>query len=402
LSPDLVNGKKTPTWDDLNYLQLLIQDLYTAKLTLNTTEQMAEFNDVVMQIARARNDDPKLKDLANAHRWYQPSKRYKPTEYKLKLEYQRLLGKLNHELPRGARISIQRLPVDLRRGRINQEAREFMREFEKSFEQRFSTTGYKTYEEYEAYLRNSDNPEIKKALEMIDKGQIEVVIRRPESGRFWVPKVGIQNQYVTGSSRGTFSPDGRQMGEKRLYDIMDEEAYNYQDPEFMPKYGTLRPAPESGVTYSAGTSSQYGPDFYVLRLSDIQDRLSFTPNDSLHVGWLSEPVTHWSHTFIPWKYRYMMVKFMIEGLASNSMDNPGQTDWSDLPYRDYRYWETQILGTIDLSNVVSFQFANNPPTGAFLADLLKRAIPIYDARVWPPVEWHPSESDIEAANASGR
>jgi hypothetical protein len=402
LSPDLVNGRQTPTWQDLNNLELLTKAIRSAKATLQSPEEMAEFTEVVLQFARELDQEPEFKNLATAHRWHQPTNRYKPTEYKLKLEYQKLLGKLNHELPRGARIPIQRLPVDLRRARINQDAREFMAEFEKAFERRFPTTGYKTYAEYEAYLRSSDDPQIKKAIEMLDKGQIEVVIRRPESGRFWIPKVGFQNQFVTGSSKGAYSPEGRLRAEQRLYDIEGVEAYPSQDYELLPKYGTLRPAPESGLFFHGRDSEHYGADFYVLRLADINDRLSFMPNDSLHVGLKEGPVTHWSATFIPWKYRLMMVEFMRESLEkSGAMTPPVPGRWQDLIPYNFRYWETQILGALDLSNVESFQFTSeNPPSGAFLLDLLKRNIPIYDARNWPPVKWTPSPEALDEAKAA--
>jgi hypothetical protein len=397
LPTDLINGERTPTWQDLTGLDSIIQRLRKSKERLTTPEQKQEFDAVAIAIAQTWNEDPKIKGLATAHRWYQPTNRYKPTEYKLKLEYQKLLGKLNHELPRGARIPIQRLPVDLRRTRLNQDAREFMAEFEQAFERRFPTTGYKTYEEYEAYLRSSDDPHIKKAIEMIDKNQIEVVIRRPESGRFWVPKVGFQNQYVTGTSKGWFGPHHRKSAEQRLYDLVDETAYLDQDPEFMPKYGTFRPAPDSGVLYSGTGSSQYGSDFYVIRLSDIQDRLSFTPNDSLQVGGDQGPLTHWSGSFIPWKYRFLMVEFMRSDLEINSFSEPSPGRWRDLLSRYHSYWETQILGAVDLSNVESFQFTQNPPSGAFLRELMKRNIPIYDAQNWPPVKWTPPESEIRQA-----
>jgi hypothetical protein len=402
LSPDLVNGRQTPTWQDLNNLELLTKAIRSAKATLQSPEEMAEFTEVVLQFARELDQEPEFKNLATAHRWHQPTNRYKPTEYKLKLEYQKLLGKLNHELPRGARIPIQRLPVDLRRARINQDAREFMAEFEKSFERRFPTTGYKTYAEYEAYLRSSDDPQIKKALEMIDKDQIEVMIRRPESGRFWIPKVGFQNQYVTGSSKGFYQPYERQTAEMRLYDIVGKEAYRDHDAEFMPKYGTFRPAPESGVSFDSMVAGSYGPDLWVLRLSDIQDRLTFTPFDSLDVGEMRGPVEHWSATFIPWKYRLLMVELMKRELAKNSMSRPDGNLLPGLVKYRFSYWETQVLGAVDISNVASFQFTKNPPTGPFLLDLLKHKIPIYDARNWPPVEWQPTESQMKAAKESVR
>jgi hypothetical protein len=398
---DLISGERTPRWADFNQLNIVIQNLRIAKARLTSPEEQAEFTAIALEIARDLERDPALKDIANAHRSYQQGNQYKPTEYRLKLEYQQLLGKLNHELPRGARIPIQRLPVDLRRARLNQDARELMAHLEESFKARFPTTGFKTYAEYEAHLRSSKDPLIKKAIEMIDKNQIEVVIRRPESGRFWIPKVGLQNQYVTGSSKGAYSPNERRRVEQRLYDLGDEAGYGDRDPEFMPKYGTFRPAPKSGITYDSWSSWQYGEDFYVLRLADIQDRLSFTPDDSLHLGWEEGPLTHWSGSFIPWKYRLMMVELMLEGLSSNTMVKPSKGNWPEFLPKYQAYWETQILGALDLSNVESFQFVENPPSGAFLLDLLKRAIPIYDARQWPPVEWHPPASAIEEAKTGG-
>jgi hypothetical protein len=391
LNPNLISGKITPKWQDFSELEDLLNSVRMAKHSLFTPEAKAEFESVVSEIVRHLDADAALKDLANAHRTYQPTGKYAPTEYRLKLEYQRLLGKLNHEFPRGARIPIQRLPLDLRRERLTQEAREAMAEFEKSFAERFPSTGYKTYEEYEAAIRNSTDPRVHMAISMIEKGQIQVAIRRPESGRFWVPKVGFQNQYVTGSSKGFLGHEKRQQAEDRLLDVGSKNDYAGLDTELMPKYATFRPAPASGVTYSSIGSSQYGPDFYVLRLSDIQDRLSWTPGDSLNVGWVTSPITEWKQTFIPWRYRLLMVEFMKEGLAKNAMYNPSQGEKEFRHSLYNQYWETQILGPIDLKNVESFHFTRTPPSGKFLEDLQKATIPIYDARVWPPVEWKPEK-----------
>lgn len=406
LRPDLVNGKQMPKWQDFNQLETLIKSVREAKKSLNTPEAQAELESIASQIVRELGQKPALDALAHAHRTHVPNDRYAPTEYELKLLYQFTLNKLNRELPAGVRIPLQRLPVDLRRPRINREAREFMVEFEKAFESRFPTTGFATFEEYEKAIRGSDDPHIKKAVEMIDKGQIEVVIRRPESARFWVPKVGFHNQYVTGSSNGSFLPSQRQRAEARLYDLFDSDsnpdqlglsAYRSQDVEFMPKYATLRPSRDSGVTYAHNASYQYGSDFYVVNLAEVQDRLSWSHGDSLGVGWGDGKIEFWDASFVPWKYRLLMVDFLAGSLARNELGVPERGSLLKVSWAPSRYWETQILGALELKNISSFEFSQNPPSGRFLLDLIERGIPIYDCRTWPSVEWKPTEEDIRKA-----
>lgn len=280
LDPSLISGERTPTWRNLDQLQQMIKALRLIKGAARSPEATAELNEIIAQLTRGAAQDPALSSIANARRTHYPSKTYRPTEYELKLDYQFLIGKLNRELPRDLRIPLQRLPVDLRRSRINRDAREFMTEFLKDFDARFANSEFKSYEAYEKAIRSNPDPAVQKAIELIDKGQIEVVIRRPLGARFWVPKVGFQNQYITNSSRGSLDRDGRQRAEARLYGLertVGESAvatYKQQDAEFMPKYATLRPSPDSGIQYDARGSGQYGPDFYVIRLSDVQDRLT--------------------------------------------------------------------------------------------------------------------------------
>src|SRR6185312_9720728 len=97
-----------------------------------------------------------------------------------------------------------------------------------------------------------------------------------------VSKVGIQNQHVTGQSRGAYNPEFRNKLEARM---LGQEVVHYErlDPEVKPKYGQLRPSRSSGLStkelperfpeerfpeeiYGPMT---YGDDIYVLEIDHI-------------------------------------------------------------------------------------------------------------------------------------
>lgn len=407
LPVDLLSGAQTPRWSDFKKLEDLIHLIREIKKNSATPEVMAGLESIAAQVLTELGTNTQMSAIANSHLTHTPTATYSPTEYDLKRLYQFMIARLNRELPGRVRLPLQRLPLDTRRPRLNQNARDFIAKFEDFFAVRLHTTGFGTFEAYERFIRDSRDPLVKKAVEMIDKGHIEVVIRRPESARFWVPKVGFQNQYVTGSSQGYFHNTFRQQAEARLYglfaDLLEKtdprglQRYKSEDPEYMPKYATLRPSRESGLLFEHKTSYQYGPDFYVIKLSDIQDRLTWTPGDSLSTGRKQGPIGRWDHTFIPWKYRLLMVDFMLDGLRKGSFGIPMK---GTLPYTEGRigpYWETQILGSLELANISSFEFLGNPPSGPFLLDLVENGITIYDARVSPSVEWKPTEEEIRRA-----
>jgi hypothetical protein len=253
------------------------------------------------------------------------------------------------------------------------------------------------YEDYVNSLRRKRDPFIKQALQMLDQQQVEVVIRRPEQGRFWVPRVGFQNQYITNSSRGSFNHEKRMEAESMLTGTNHDE-YVKLDNELKPKYGTLMARFDSKVKNSLSASSQYGEDFYVADMDKIKDRLTFTFGDSLSYGWYGEN-NKFSGRFIPWKYRYLLTEIIASSLKRAGEFNLTSANFEDLKGLTYinepggpvmlnmRYYETQIYGRFDLDSIREYFFTQNPPDGEFLQELRKRKIKIYDYRTGVPKLW---------------
>lgn len=103
---------------------------------------------------------------------------------------------------------------------------------------------------------------------------------------------------------------------------------------------------------------------------------------------------------MPWERRLLMVGFMLRGLAENSMNGPSQTSLIQSRFYVYDYyWEAQILGSLELKNIRSFEFTEIPPSGSFLLELLKNKVQIFDLRDGGRTEWQPSEEDIRRAKA---
>lgn len=316
---------------------------------------------------------------------------YLPTQYELRVAFIREVIRIVRLLPVEFRPRIARPHFDSRRLRINREAEDFMKEYLVRFDSIFSTTGYENYAAFEQALRSSTDPHIIKALEMIDKNQMEPVIRRPENGRFWIPKVGFQNQFITGSSQGFMGADGRNRAEANLTKT-DLAVYQHLDNELKPKYGTLKSRPESGFASRLNSTDYYGPDIYTLKTDVIQNRLSFFIGDSLNSGWT--PDGKWGRLFSPWARRLLIVPFLAVALKSDIADLMyTQTSVLKTTSGSSSYWEIQIFGQLTLDMVSSFEFRGTPPTGEFLRELQIRNISIYDGRTTPATPWTPPPSE---------
>ncbi len=409
LNPYVLNGQMTPRWEDFNQLKTLLEAVRATKEKASS-ERLDLVSKILEDLPASIKPRTLLGNIASAQKLHTQTNKYEPTEYELKLMYQFMIGQLNRELPSHVRLPIARLPLDPRRKSMTQPVRELMSTMEKTTERLFESTGHKSYEEYEKFIRAHEDPHVRKAVEMIDKNQIEIIIRRPESGRFWIPKVGFQNQYVTGRSRGFFDKDLRQSAEARLVGLMETsehasglKQYRSLDSEVMPKYATLRPSPESGIVYSRTATEQYGADFYVLRLKNIDDRLTWTTGDSLLRGWDKRALQGWGDTFTPWKFRLLMVPFLVQAIAVKTLESARPDQLGTVKYNPshlHPYWETQIFGPLTLKHVEKFEFTSQPPSGAFLRELLDAGIPIRDARQSPPVDWNPTLEDLATARAA--
>lgn len=326
-----------------------------------------------------------------------------PTEYALRVLLTQKIIDTVRPLPPQFRPRIARPRVKKDTQHIDQDAVIFMQDFTARFDQLFNAqSGYTNYAAYEAKLRKIKNIYIQQALDIIDRNQIEIVVRRPERGRFWIPKVGFQNQFVTLNSEGTYDRNSRNQAESNLT-LSPLKIYEDHLAEFKAKYGTMKASKDSGVLSPLTHTNFYGDDIYTFKMDRISDRLSFFMDDSLATG-RSGDQKNWTATFIPWPRRLIMVPFLALALTKNGFDlvtreESVQYQEDLIPKESFsfqddglagrRYWETQIFGQITLDMVSSFEFRNTPPEGEFLAELLKRKITIYDGRSGTPVLWEP-------------
>ena len=392
---------KQMDWSSFQKLEMFGEQVKAFALAL---EQMSpgrrqfEINNLKKAIGEDANAPALLADLSTTL-----SKNYQPSQFELNRSFRYKLHKILKLLPSDLRPAMARVSLDPRRHKLNQQARDFMRGTEKKFDAIFSQTGFESYEKFVEALRKADDPLIKKALEILDNDQIEVVIRRPTNARFWLPKTGFQNQYVTGSSKGYFG-NNRKTAEAILTGRTENEI-EALDSELLPKYGTLAISAESNVKWSGDGTSHYGSDIYVLKKSGLADRLSIFPGDSLNPlasiaisrGWetwrsgVAFPEPLLEAQFIPWSRRLLMVPYMVEQLAQNSFgrpsDQPQGIKMNDRSGYPHTYWESQIFGRLNLDMVEAFQFSDSPPEGEFLGELKKRNIKIIDSRGGKSKPW---------------
>lgn len=394
LGPFVKRDEQRVTWQSFESLKTLkpLFEAYAKEIESMDADRRSEER---RELYRLVSEIP---SLAQFFEWAAnpPRIEYKPAEYDLKLRLYVEMIRMVRILPPDFRPRMKKMAFDQRRLRLDKEAAEFMREQEVRFDKLFSTTGYENYAAYEQALRASEDPYVKKAIELIDQDKIQVVMKRPENGRFWIPKTGFHNQYVSGTSRGYNGKEGRYNAESTMTARTKEEYWPLDD-EVKPKYGTLRVEPDNGVQSSADGAYFYGEDLYVFK-KVFRDRLSVFPGDSLnHLGlnfsaWSSTVGTpsKWDMMLIPWSRRLLLVPFMVQGLRNGTFLAPGQPEGVPLQgWNDYFnfYWESQIFGRVDLDMVESFEFKRTPPSGEFLAELKKRNIKIFDARQNPPKEW---------------
>ncbi|MBS1972543.1 MAG: hypothetical protein JSU04_19710 [Bdellovibrionales bacterium] len=410
IRPEVLSSKEAPQWQDFENIKGLILSLKTLQQELKDKPETAHFLDsIATELKQALAADPAFQNLTALHKEVKENKQttFQPTEREMKRAYQFYVMELNKVLPRELRIPMLHLYSEGRVQSLNKEAVEFMKRLEEKYVDYLKAPEIESYEKFVETLRKSEDPDVKLAIKLIDQNKLQVAMRRPENARFWVPKVGFQNQFITKSSRGSLSPDGRNSAETALYALEDVTAYSARDPEFKPKYGTLSLKPRtSAITPDISSSYQYGPDVYGFKTEAIQDRLTFYPTDSLGPGWSIRPeYKTWDASLIPWKYRMLMVPFMVEALKAKTF-KVGRDVLNLLPRGSVSGWniyfETQILGAVRLQDVETFTFTNpgNPPRGEFLRELIKHGIKIYDgsAGLGPKQlkKWTPSAEDLAA------
>lgn len=404
LSPQLIRGEETPKWQDFEALQKILTSIRRAKTDLATEGRLSDLETQFARISASIRGNPQLLALRNASLGASPAKIYQPTEYELKKQFQSLLYQINKELPEDLRIPGVRIPYDSLRTVLLDQARAMIKRQESEFEALFPSSGFSDIKSFEDAVR-AQGGIVHELFEMIREERIEAVIRSPVAARWWVPRVGLHNQRITGSSQGTLSPEMRDEAEAFL-SFTERKAYSDLDHDLKPKFGYLRPKRGGMLREDAQATSQYGEDFYIMKLDRLRDRLTWTLGDSLgntvFVTNDSKPA-NWTQSFAPWKYRTLMVPyFHIDASIPSKLFKIGIPIFDrDKPLsgfqrhlgKDQRYLELQFWGPVRLDDVETFEFTSSPPEPEFYRELLKRGIKVRDARGSSSVDWAPSASE---------
>jgi hypothetical protein len=430
LDPKLVSMERTPGWQEIEDLKTAIGQLKSAKLDLASQGRLEEAKTWAAQAEASLKSDPKLSAIVTQVRSATLKDDYRPGEHALKRLYVKLLYAFDKELPPNIRIPFRHLPLDTRPPKLLEAARTLVANQEKRLAGSFATSGFSDDAQLRAAI-NSAGGHYKELLDAFDQGKVEFAMNRPEGARWWVPKVGFENQRNTGSSGGTMNPNYRDEVEAKLTGTK-ASLYKTFDNELKPEYGYLRPTPDFGLKQSEA-AAQYGSDIYIFKKDRVRDRLTWTTGDSFGIENLvsneaENPVAKsWQGFFIPWKYRSLLVPeveslvekqnlgFEAGGMSSAlDMSTPTLAGLGRLkamiwpPSRDSippkplepftskgarGYIELQYFGPLGLDDVEIFQFQKTPPSGEFLDELRKRKIKIRDGRQTPAVEWNGEQEE---------
>lgn len=392
----VVKGETVPGWRDFEFVAAIATNLGDIFTSMEAQGRLKEVQTAIGELGAAAQTDPIFQKLTEAPPDVVAGKQYLPTEYDLKRLYQAELATINKLLPPSLQLRYPTLAADRRVPELTAEAEQLIGERQKEkFAELFKKDKGVGPEEFMERLA-AENPQVAEIVEALASDKVEISIRRPESGRWWVPKVGLQNQFVTGSSGGSLAPERRNGCEaSALGHPLD--GYRGKDAELKPKYGSFRPSPESGIR-PTNQDTQYGSDIFILDAEKLKGRVTWTPLDSLRrysyygreLGRESykEPA-NWQQVFIPLEYKALMAPYLLQKWASKQLgtgDTPPDA-MLDKAYANGDYLETQIFGPLNLDHVKAFEFTNKPPSGPFLAELKRRGIEIRDGRSWPAKPW---------------
>jgi hypothetical protein len=389
-------GNETPSWSDYEILRYVVEEMKKGTASIRATSGEAGVQKFYQELNQAYSKYNRNRQLQQARQRPQNSK-YGPIEYGLKAAFRSELEKLNRLLPSQMRFQLAPLPKDDNKQELVKQGEQIVTELESSVRSLYPTTGYKNVVELVETIRDKGNAQVKENLEHLMNEDFEFAIARPENARWWVPKVGFHNQYVTGSSKGFMGHKGRNATEATKIGVTLDD-YENQDNDLKPKYGWLIPKIDSGFLRQ---SVHYGTDIFILDKAKLRKRTTWTPSDSLNAisrfipNWMKGEVkqpTEWEHFFVPWSQRAILAPMLADPKAQSLAAKPADggrwyTDGTysigegapplKRPFGGTEYIELQYWGPLTLNEVKAFAFQGLPPAGEFLEELLKRKIPIY-------------------------
>ena len=324
LDPTLVSFQRIPKWDDFDQLEHALAKLKALKTDLLARNELDDVIALAKASAEEVKGDAQIAAILNAVKESAPPQVYLPTQYDLSRLYENLLYSFNRELPSELRLPLKRLPFDQRKVELIEKGKQILRSQRKRFETQFSLTGFQSYAEFKQALAGYSD-DAKKLMNLLDGGRYQFAMNRPESARWWVPKVGFQNQRATGTSRGSLNPEWRDKEESAMTGTPLSK-YQQFDNELKPSYGYLKPLPESGLIQST-SSQQYGSDVYTFKKERVNNRLTWTAGDSLGMPPSNIDATDpehpipktWSGFFVPWDFHDLAVPSLLKNFTDHKM-----------------------------------------------------------------------------------
>lgn len=222
---------------------------------------------------------------------------------------------------------------------------------------------------------------------------LEIVMRAPSGLRDAIARRGFLNKHETSSQKD----DVRLAVEASFLGVSTAE-YAKLPNTLKPKYAYLRPATENGSPVEE-TAALYGDDAFVFKREGVTDHATVFPEDSLGGSVLGyppnahpSPPEEWNHALYPWADRVLLAPHVAFDATTNVLRldaaTPGVKSAERAPLFT-SYLEVQIWRPLGLENVERFEFAQKPPTGAFLAALRDNHVKIF--RAGSREEWRGDE-----------
>ncbi|OFZ23610.1 MAG: hypothetical protein A2202_04600 [Bdellovibrionales bacterium RIFOXYA1_FULL_36_14] len=412
IDPNLISGARVASGQEIEMLEKILKQLEIIEQTYQGfhTEAQKEF---CQKVFAKTIDNLTLENWINKVLSFKKIKTQKVMESELIDYYQNTFKKIEQYIPIKLGLKIENIhPQKLE---INQKAENIISHLKNNMTGLFSTTGFKNMDEYRAKVALSDQ-KLRRLNQILKDEQVEIGIDVPVEVRQNITRIGFHNKHTTGKSESSFfGIEERNKIESVLSTTPKLDDYETLDDQIKPKYGYLRPHTDSSFT---PTRTAYGSDCYIFDLAKIKKRLTWTPGDSAnrYVEYTfrhgeytrngnkrNEPIM-WDQFFIPWDHRELISSLLFTNFIekkfyferenflynSNIASNQAVLKLSyDYPEADYV--EVQIWGKINLDDVTKFIFKHEEPDGAFLEELVKRNIKIYDGRDKdaPLKEWVP-------------
>lgn len=375
--PQILTGRQKPKWIQYDALMNIIEktdhlnsdQINSISLNMKFASQMVN-NSSKEKIKQIISDD-------DGNKSFDRFLDYNTAYFKLLEQFNRNLKSEIIAIP-----SFKNIPSETQ---LIEEGQKIVKNIQNMVDVRFKIEGeFDKKDRLKTKIINFDS----KLVDLVDvvENDLIVTVRRPESGRFWIPITGLQNQRITESSKGSYFADstndhssGRDQAEANLTKINVKD-YVPLSARLKPNYGEARPSFARDDVKFNSNAAGYGDDLWVIKKSVLENRATWTPSDSLYQGRAREMAM-----FIPWKEKLLMVLYSMTSFKDREFGT--RSIPSDFTLRnpfnwasDQNYFEVQIFGPLGLNDAEAFHFTKNPPDKKFYELLKSKGIKVFDTR----------------------